>query len=78
MVWGAPDPWDLASRFHHGMLHMTGDIKITGRDRVKDRHATDVAHGVGIGGQLGAFHEDRPDLWGFIKGDHHNYKRLGP
>ena len=56
---------------------MTSDVKITGRDRIKDRYTTDVAHGIGVGGQLGAFHEDRPDLW-VIHGEPLEFRDLLP
>lgn len=41
---------------------MTCDVKIAGRDRIEDGHATDMAHGVAVGGQLRAFHQDGTDL----------------
>lgn len=51
-----------ALHFHHGMLHMTCDVKIAGRDRIEDGHAKDMAHSVTVGWQLRALHQDGTDL----------------
>ena len=47
---------------HHGMFHMTCDVKVAAGDGIEDRHAAGVAHRVAVGRELGAFHQNGPDL----------------